>query len=121
MISYELLQDQGILVVRPGGALASADFESLAREVDPFIEREGRLEGLMIEAESFPGWQDFGSLVSHLRFVREHHRHVRRVAAVGDSRLLSMLPRVAGRFVAAEIRHFDGSDRDAALEWLREP
>ena len=35
MIQYELLSDQGILVVTPAGPLEKADFTRLARDVDP--------------------------------------------------------------------------------------
>ena len=70
MISFELLRDEGILVVEPKGTLEVADFAALTREVDPYIEEKGELRGLMIQAESFPGWGDFGALVSHLSFIR---------------------------------------------------
>ena len=119
MISFELLRDEGILVVEPKGTLEVADFAALTREVDPYIEEKGELRGLMIQAESFPGWGDFGALVSHLSFIRDHHRDIVRVAAVTDSAFLSIAPRVASHFVKAEVRHFDFSDREAALAWLR--
>ncbi len=80
MIRHELREDDGILIVSPEASLTSEDFISLARDVDPYIERKGGLAGLLIESESFPGWRDFGALISHLRFVRDHHRKIRRVA-----------------------------------------
>jgi hypothetical protein len=119
MISFELLRGEGILVVEPKGTLESADFAALTREVDPYIEEKGELRGLMIQSESFPGWGDFGALVSHLSFIRDHHRDIGRIAAVTDSAFLSIAPRVASHFVKAEVRHFDFSDREAALAWLR--
>jgi len=119
MISFELLRDEGILVVEPKGTLESADFAALTREVDPYIEENGKLRGLLIQSESFPGWGDFGALISHLDFIRDHHRDIGRVAAVTDSAFLSIAPRIASHFVKAEVRHFDFSDREAALEWLR--
>ena len=54
MISYELLRDRGILIVRPEGPLEQTDFEALAREVDPYIEAQGKLNGLLIAAKLFP-------------------------------------------------------------------
>ena len=38
MISFELLRDEGILVVEPQGTLEASDFAALTREVDPYIE-----------------------------------------------------------------------------------
>lgn len=119
MISYELLRDEGILIVSPHGRLESADFTRLAQEVDPYIQEKGKLAGLMICAESFPGWEDLGALISHLKFVKDHHRHITKVAAVTDSAFLSIMPRVVDHFVSAEVRHFDYRDEEAALAWLR--
>jgi hypothetical protein len=120
MLNHELLKDDGILVVNPEGALEASDFEALAGEVDPFIEEKGNLRGLLIEAQSFPGWSDFGAFVSHLRFIRDHHRHIGKVAAVSDSTVLSIAPNIANHFVNAEVRHFEFAERDAAIAWLRE-
>ena len=118
MIESELLAEQAILIVKPHGALASSDFERIARQVDPYIERNGTLHGLMIEAESFPGWKDFSALVSHFRFVADHHRKIEKVAAVSDSAILSIVPAIVDHFVGAEVRHFDYEDRREALVWL---
>jgi hypothetical protein len=120
MIHYEFLQDDSILVVTPDGPLTSSDFERLAMEVDPFIEEKNKINGLMIYVESFPGWNDFAALVSHLKFVKNHHQSIGRVAAVTDSGFLSILPRVANHFVSAEVRHFDYQDKEGALNWLKD-
>ncbi len=118
MIHFELLRDRGILVVTPTGPLEQADFELLAREVDPYIAAHGRLTGLAIYAKSFPGWESFGALVSHLRFVGGHHRNIARVAAITDSGFLAIVPKIVAHFVSAEVRHFDFDEKDRALAWL---
>jgi len=118
MLRHELLADKRILILHPDGPLQSADFERLGREVDPFIEKHGGLAGLMVEAAKFPGWDDFASLVTHLRFVRDHHRKVKRIAMVSDSPFLSAAPKVAGHFVGADVKTFPASQRDAALAWI---
>jgi hypothetical protein len=119
MINAKLLRDQGILVVSPVDKLESTDFERLRLLTDPYIEKQGNLKGLLIDAEAFFGWEDFSSLLSHLRFVRNYHEKIKRVAAVTDNGFLAILPKVADHFVAAEVRHFDYQDRDEALSWLR--
>lgn len=119
MIDAKLLRKDGILIVAPVCALERTDFEQLRLLVDPYIEEHGGLRGLLIDAESFPGWEDFGGLLSHLRFARNHEAHIGRVAAVTDSRILAILPHVANHFSSAEVRHFEYRDRDRALAWLR--
>ena len=118
MLQHELRRDTGILIVTPQGPLRKKDFEILAREVDPYIEEKGKLNGLMIHAKTFPGWTDFAAIVSHLKFVTNHQQHITKVAAVTDSGLLSILPRIVNLFVRADVRHFGYGDKENALKWL---
>ena len=120
MLSHELLRDKGILLVRPQGPIQAGDFETIAKLVDPYIEQTGGLRGIMVEASSFPGWDSFGALISHLKFVRNHHQLVAKIAAVSDSAVLTLAPQIAKHFVKAEFRHFTAKDREAALAWLGE-
>ncbi len=115
----EVMLDEKILVITPEGSLKSTDFERLAKEVDPYIEAMGILNGLMIYSESFPGWENFAALLSHMKFIKEHHHNIKKVAAVTDSGFLSILPRVANHFVQAEVKHFSYKDKDVALDWLK--
>ena len=119
MISHTLLRDEGILMVSPQEPLEAKDFQELASEVDPYITENGDLQGLMVVAQRFPGWRDFAGLKSHLRFVRDHRSHVKKVAAVTDSRFLSILPRLAALFVGPKVKRFHLDERDSALTWLR--
>ena len=86
--SFRIATRPKYLIVIPDGPLEKEDFEKLANEVDPFLESKGKLAGLMICAKSFPGWESFGAIVSHLKFVADHHRRIERRAAVTDSGFL---------------------------------
>ena len=119
MLEFDLDRANGILILKPIGPLESADFEKLVRVVDPYLEEKGKLNGLMIYTKSFPGWDNFASFLSHIKFVKNHHRKVKKIAAVTESGFLSIMPQVANHFVQAEVRHFDFKDKDAALEWLK--
>ncbi len=61
MIRFELLRDRRILLITPDGPLQRADFEQLAKEIDPCTATNGKLVDVMIQAKSLPGWH-----VSHL-------------------------------------------------------
>jgi hypothetical protein len=73
LILYELDENAGVLIVRPEGKLESRDFQVLSEAVDPFIEDKGGLNGIIIVAEKFPGWEDLDGMIEHIRFVRNHH------------------------------------------------
>ena len=118
MIEPNLDTGNAILTVRPTAKLEQADFENLAKTVDPFVEKSGGLRGLVIEAKAFPGWASFGALVAHLRFVRDHHKKVRKVAVVTDSAMGDLAEKLASHFVAAQIRHFGAGEGEAARKWI---
>ena len=118
MISFDLLRYRGILVVRPESALEAGDFHKLAQAVDPYIADRGALTGLLIDASSFPGWESFAALIEHLKFVRDHHRKIRRVAAVTESSILKFAPKIAAHFAQPEIKVFGSGERAEALAWL---
>jgi tRNA U38,U39,U40 pseudouridine synthase TruA len=119
MLNYELNRAEGILILKPIGPLESTDFEKLVQEVDPYIIENGKLNGLMIYTKAFPGWDNFAAFLSHMKFVKNHHQKIKKIAAVTGSGFLSIMPQVANHFIKAEVRHFDYADRDAALNWLK--
>jgi alpha-N-acetylglucosamine transferase len=119
MLNYELNHADGVLIINPIGALESTDFEKLGQEVDPYITENGKLNGLMIYTHTFPGWDNFAAFLSHMKFVKNHHQKIKKIAAVTDSGFLSIMPQVASHFVQAELRHFDYDDKDVALNWLK--
>ena len=116
-ISYRLLTDSGVIQIEVQGSLRAQDFDALALAADHWIEAHGSLQGLVIHAREFPGWENFGSLLHHLRFVRDHHQKVRRVALVSDAKLAILAPKIVEHFVQAEIRHFRYEDLDSAVSW----
>jgi len=120
MITHELLTEEGVLTVHPLSPLTADDFEKLARDLDPWLEQHGPLKGLMIQTEAFPGWSNFAGMLSHFRFVRDHHQRIGRVAMVSDSAVLTIAPKVAKHFVSAEVRHFPAAEHEQACEWLKE-
>jgi hypothetical protein len=120
MIEHTLDTAHSILHVRPTSALAKEDFEQLARTVDPYIEARGGLAGLIVEARAFPGWDSLGAMAAHLRFVRDHHRRIRKVAVVTDAVLGDLAETLASHFVSATIKHFPAGQVEAARAWIME-
>ena len=103
MIEYNLDTEHSILLVQPKSAIEKDDFVKLAKAVDPHIEATGGLAGLIVEAPSFPGWKSFGAMVNQFRFVRDHHKRIKRIAVVTDSHLGDVAEHLTSHFVKAEI------------------
>jgi len=119
MLQIKLDKDAGIVTVTPSAPLNEKDFTFLASEMDPYIEKEGKLNGLIIQIESFPGWEDFAGLLSHLKFVREHHKKIEKVAAVSDGKIVSIMPRIVDHFVNAKVKYFPYESLDEAILWVQ--
>lgn len=118
MIDYHLDPATAVLTLRPESALQKSDFVELSKVVDPQIEEHGDLNGLIIEAPHFPGWDSFGALITHMRFIRDHHKHVKKIAIVTDAHMADVAERLAAHFVAADIRHFPSGDITEARSWI---
>jgi hypothetical protein len=76
------------------------------------------LNGLIIHTKSFPGWDSFAALLSHFRFVKEHHKKVSRVALSTDSALGTFAETVASHFVSAQIKLFSYLEFEQARNWV---
>jgi hypothetical protein len=118
MIESRLDTTQSILYIHPKSALEQADFVKLAEKVDPYIEASGGLRGVIVEAPAFPGWESFGALVAHVRFVRDHHRRIGKIALVTDSAIGNVAEHLASHFVSAQIKHFSATELEAAQQWI---
>ncbi|MDL9998207.1 STAS/SEC14 domain-containing protein [Variovorax sp. J22P240] len=118
MIEHTFDTTHSILYVRVKGALQLGDFAELAKTVDPYIEQTGDIAGIVIEAPAFPGWESLGAMVAHFRFVRDHHKHIRKIGVVTDSAMGKAAEHLASHFVSAEIKRFPASDLEAAKQWI---
>jgi len=120
MLKFRLILPEGILLLEPDAPLETADFESVAAEIDPYIAERGKLPGVLIHAKSFPGWTDLAAMMAHMRFVESHHAKIGRLAVVTDDVLLAELPRLMGRLIDVDVKHFPESAYDKAFTWLQE-
>jgi len=118
MIDHSFDAAQSILHLRPKAALTKEDFAQIAKTVDPHIEKKGALAGIIIELRAFPGWDSLGAVAAHLRFVRDHHKQVKKIAVVTDAKLGAVAEKLASHFVSATIKHFPAAQVQAAERWI---
>jgi len=117
MLSVTIDKKNSIALLEPGGPLSKDDFKSAAAIIDPYIEEAGRLNGLVIHTKSFPGWDSFAALSSHLSFVQGHHKKISRVAFATDSLIGNIAEAVGAHFVNAEIKLFSYQELEQAKSW----
>ncbi|MGW2638955.1 STAS/SEC14 domain-containing protein [Streptomyces sp. NPDC001348] len=120
-VSHQLLAESKVLVIEVEQPLRVQDFDALAETADSWLEIHDELAGVVVHVRAFPGWENIGSLLRHIRFVRDHHRKVRRIALAADSKLAGLVPHLAKHFVQAEVRQFGYGERDDAVAWASTP
>jgi len=120
MITYKILEADGIVIIEPSGPITRSDLETLTRDVDDYIRQKGVIRGMIIHTRSFPRWQDLGAFLKDMKFVFAHQRKIQRVASVTDSKLLMIVHGIARHVLSPEIGHFSYADVEAAMKWIRE-
>ncbi len=119
MINISVQINEGIILVEPIDRLEQSDFEKLANEIDAFPQDKNSLIGLIIYTKSFPGWDDFNAFFHHMKFVKDHHKEIQRVAIVTDSKIGAIAPGIVNHFVAARIKHFEYVSIEEAKQWIQ--
>jgi hypothetical protein len=120
MLSVTLDEKSAIAILEPQGALEKEDFDAAVKLIDPFIEEHGRLNGIIISTESFPGWKSFSALSRHLTFIKNHHKKIKRLAFVTNSVIGNIAENMTGHFVEAGIKTFPYGEMEKAKAWILE-
>ena len=118
MLAVKLNEIEGIAILEPDGELSERDFKSASAIIDPYIETSGKLNGIVVHVETFPGWDSFSAFMTHLKFIKEHHKKVSHVAIVTNSPVGAFAEHVASHFINAEIKSFSFSELENSIEWI---
>lgn len=118
MLSVTFDESRSIITLEPDSSLTIEDFHSARRIIDEHLSLEGRLKGLIIQTESFPGWASFEVFLGHLKFIKDHHQWVKHVALVTNSPVAQLAEPLAKHFINAKIRHFSYDEEEHARRWI---
>lgn len=118
MLKVNLSEVEGIAILEPDGELSESDFKTAVETIDPYIEKVGKLNGIIIHVRSFPGWDSFSAFVTHLTFVKEHHKKVSCIAFVTNSVVGELAEHIASHFVSAKIKNFSFDELEDAKKWI---
>ena len=118
MLKIDVDQATRMVLLEPEGHLSKQDFVSLAQQVDPLIIESGDLNGLLVHARKFPGWDSFASFIAHIQFVNGHHKQVKKVALCTDAAVGTLVEKLGAHFVSAEIKVFPYDELSQAKQWI---
>jgi hypothetical protein len=117
-LKVTLEKEAKIAILEPKEVLSKDDFIYAKSLIDPFIKQEGKLNGIIIYTKDFPGWDSFSAFVTHMKFIKEHHKQIKKLAFVTDSFVGEMGEKVGSHFVSAEVKNFDYDALREAKEWI---
>ncbi|MCB1681000.1 MAG: STAS/SEC14 domain-containing protein [Rhodospirillales bacterium] len=100
------------------GKLEKEDYDLLVPEAERLIEKSGKIR-VLVELIDFKGWSA-GALWEECKFAYHHLKDVERMAMVGDRAWEKGLTVFMKPFVGAELRYFDVSERQAAVDWIED-
>jgi hypothetical protein len=120
MLNTIIDKNNGIAILQPHGTLKKEDFDKVVKVIDPFIEEYGKLNGIIIYTELFPGWEDYAALSRHMVFIKNHHKKIKKLAFVTDSMIGNFGELISSHFVSAEIKSFDFNQIEDAKTWILE-
>ncbi len=117
-IKITLDKKSKIAILKPLGALTQGDFTKAKQIIDPFIKKNGKLNGIIIYTKDFPGWNSSKAFSAHIEFIKEHHEHVKKIAFVTDSILVETGDKIGSYFIDTEVKNFNFNELDIAKEWI---
>ena len=120
MLNTILDTESKIVTLQPHGSLKKEDFDNAVKIIDPFIKTNGKLNGIIIYTESFPGWEDFAAFNRHLVFIKNHHKEIKKLAFVTNSMVGDFGEMVSSHFVDAAVKNFDYENLEEAKAWILE-
>jgi hypothetical protein len=107
MIKTEIIAGNALKITAPGKLYAD-DFRQIAPEVDTLINKHGKIR-LLIDVSSFNGWNNVAALLNHIRFVKDHHQKVERIAVVGARNWQHWVIGVARMIIHPEVSAYEGT------------
>ena len=118
MLTVTFDESRSIITLEPDSPLTIEDFQSARRIIDEHLSLKGRLKGVIIQTEAFPGWTSFEAFLSHLKFIKDHHQWIKHVALVTNSPASQLAQALAKHFIHAKIRQFPFEEAEHARGWI---
>ncbi len=120
MININLDEQQSILYVKPTSALNAKDFAQLSDTINNYVKQHGTLKGFLIETERFPGWDNINAFFAHMKFIKNHHTKIQKIALVTNSKFASTAEKYIGPYIKAKIKHFPHGQAESAKQWIEQ-
>ena len=118
MLYTKIDASKDIAVLEADAPLTKVDFENSTEIFREHTNINGRLRGLIIYTEFFPGWGSIRDFPYHMKYATEHNKKAKRIAFVTNS-LWSTVVKLFGRLLTGtQTKVFSYSEFDKAEKWV---
>jgi len=118
MIEFLPQNDGNLVALNFDGKISHEEFEALEPMIDAQIEKDGGEICLLLDLTDFEGYEDLHALWEHFVIVKNHHKHVKRVAIIGEEDWERRFAKLAAQFTLADVGYYAPAKMAEAIEWL---
>ena len=115
MIEFLPQNDGQLIALKFSESVSRVEIETLEPMLDAQIEKSGESILLLVDLLDFDGWDDLQAIWEHFLLVKHHHKHVIRVAVLGDQEWERRFAELAARFGQASVGYYGADGREEAL------
>ena len=120
MLFTKIDEKNKIATLEADSPLTRSDFEISKKIFVNYTKDNGKLKGLIIYTEKFPGWGSVSDFPYHMKFATEHRDKAEKVAFVTNS-LWSFLVKLFGFILTgATTKVFKYHELEQAKSWVLE-
>jgi SpoIIAA-like len=118
MFQYLSEHADDLVAVKTSGKLDKDDLDRLLPEIEQKIKQFGKIS-FFWEMDAFEGWTPV-SFAQDRAFDLKHATDFRKIAIVGEKGWEEKLAGVMKFFTSSQLKYFDVTQRQQALNWARE-
>jgi hypothetical protein len=116
MIKTEIISANALKIMVPV-KLQADDFDQIAPQIDSLISQHGKIR-LLIDASGFNGWENIAAFENHAGCIKNHQQKVERIAIIAAHDWQHWLIGAVRMFLHPEVRTYDKSHENDALQWI---
>ncbi len=105
-----------VYAFKVSGKLTDVDYQELILRIEEILKQETPIS-LLITLEDFEGWEAKAAW-DDLKFSIKHQQDFARIAVLGENAMEQWMTMIGNAFVDTEVRYFDESQSQQALQWL---
>lgn len=117
MINVDIKERENVFIVSSDAEITAEAIVGLSKTLNDYINMHDRVPNLVFRAHTVPHWKNFDALKHHFQFVRNHHKLIKKIAVVSDSKLIWLVRPIVDHFTGAKVRRFPEKAFDDAVNW----